>query len=150
LLGQLVLAFVDLQAHIQPELTDEAKDLLVAGYIDMRRLGMLAGGRKVITATPRQLESLIRLSEAHARMHLRSEVLAGDVEEAIRLVNVATQRAATDPATGTIDLDMIHTGKTAAGRDAVGLLKSAVKGWFETQDMESGHKVRPRQTRAIE
>jgi len=114
----------------------------VAGYTDMRRQGALAGGRKVITATPRQLESLIRLAEAHARLHLRAEVFAEDVEEAIRLVNVATQRAATDPATGTIDLDMIHTGKTAVARNAVGLLKSAVQGWLTTQAIESGRKVR--------
>lgn len=115
----------------------------MAGYTDMRRQGALAGGRKVITATPRQLESLIRLAEAHARLFLRTEVMAEDVEEAIRLVNVATQRAATDPSTGTIDLDMIHTGKTAVARDAVAMLKTAVQAWLSNQAFESGHKVRP-------
>ncbi|CAE7282628.1 MCM4 [Symbiodinium sp. KB8] len=132
------------KSQIQPELSDEAKELLVAGYTDMRRQGVLAGGRKVITATPRQLESLIRLAEAHARLFLRTEVVAEDVEEAIRLVNVATQRAATDPSTGTIDLDMIHTGKTAVARDAVAMLKTAVQTWLTNQAFESGHKVSAR------
>ena len=38
-----------------------------------------------------------------------------DVEEAIRLMNVATHKAATDPRTGAIDMDMITTGRTALG-----------------------------------
>ena len=72
--------------------------------------------KKVITSTPRQLESLIRLSEAHARLHFQDEVTRKDVEEAIRLMNVATHKAATDPRTGAIDMDMITTGRTALGR----------------------------------
>ena len=43
-------------------------------------------------------------------MRLSEEVLSSDVEEAIRLMKVATQTAATDPRTGTIDMDMITTG----------------------------------------
>jgi hypothetical protein len=53
----------------------------------MRKLGV-RGGKKTITATPRQLESLIRLAEAHARLHLSEVVRAHDVQEAIRLVKV--------------------------------------------------------------
>ena len=75
----------------------------------MRKVG-LRGGKKVITATPRQLESLIRLSEAHAKLHLRAEVGVDDVREAIRLIRVATQQAATNPLTGTIDMNLLSTG----------------------------------------
>ena len=70
----------------------------------------MQGGKKVITATPRQLESLIRLSEAHARMRLSETVERSDVVEAIRLVKAATHTAALDPRTGTIDMDLIVTG----------------------------------------
>merc|ERR1739838_760684 len=51
--------------HIQPKLSAEAAEKLVDGYVEMRSLGRAkgSGGRKIITATPRQLESLIRLSE---------------------------------------------------------------------------------------
>ncbi len=82
----------------------------------MRALGFKASGRKTITATPRQLESLIRLSEAHARLHLRADVLAEDVAEAIRLMDVSTQRAATDPTTGLVDMDLIATGRGEEGQ----------------------------------
>ena len=39
--------------------------------MDMRSAGMSS---KVIAATPRQLESLIRLAESHAKMRLSHEV----------------------------------------------------------------------------
>ena len=114
------------RSHVNPTISGPASRRLVEGYLAMRRLGAQGGGKKVITATPRQLESLIRLSEAHAKLHLRSEVLAEDVEEALRLINTATQKAATDPVTGQIDMDAIATGHTASARVAVTQLKEAV------------------------
>jgi len=115
------------RAHVTPMLTQAASTRLVEGYLGMRRAGAQGGGKKVITATPRQLESLIRLSEAHAKLHLRTEVLAEDVDEAMRLINVATQKAATDPVTGQIDMDAIATGHSASERNSLTLLKSAVQ-----------------------
>lgn len=49
----------------------------------MRAQGTNTGG---ITAYPRQLESLIRLSEAYAKMRLSEEVTQDDVEAAYELV----------------------------------------------------------------
>ena len=40
---------------------------MVEQYVNMRRLGT---SKKTITATPRQLESIIRLSESLAKMRL--------------------------------------------------------------------------------
>jgi DNA replication licensing factor MCM4 len=56
---------------------------------------------------------LIRISEAFAKMRLSSEARVEDVEEAIALLNFATLRAATDPETGVIDMDIITTGRTS-------------------------------------
>jgi len=98
-----------------PVLGDEAGDELVGGYVEMRRLGS-SGGRKVVTATPRQLESLIRISEALARMRLSKTVEKQDSTEALRLMRVAMQSAAIDPRTGLIDMDKILTGHSAADR----------------------------------
>jgi len=49
---------------------------------------------KRITATTRQLESMIRLSEAHARMRWSEEVELEDVEEANRLIKSALRESA--------------------------------------------------------
>lgn len=67
--------------HIQPTLSEEAQQRLIQAYVDMRKVG---AGRGQISAYPRQLESLIRLSEAHAKVRLSQKVEIQDVEEAWR------------------------------------------------------------------
>eukprot|EP00483_Globobulimina_turgida_P009712 UN09731 len=107
--------------HIQPKISDEAAEKLISGYVEMRSLGRIKSGgggpaSKTITATPRQLESLIRISESLARMRHSPNVLIEHVNEAIRLHKVATMAAATDPRTGAIDLDSIAVGTSAQQR----------------------------------
>ena len=65
---------------------------------------------KRITATTRQLESLIRLSEAHARMRLSEFVELRDVKESSRLMREAIRASAMDPRTGKIDMGLLNTG----------------------------------------
>lgn len=67
--------------HIHPKLSEEASQRLIQVYVDMRKVG---SGRGQISAYPRQLESLIRLSEAHAKIRFSSTVTVDDVEEAWR------------------------------------------------------------------
>ncbi|KAI8997949.1 MCM2/3/5 family-domain-containing protein [Gaertneriomyces semiglobifer] len=52
-------------------------------YADLRRESMLTGG---IPITVRYLESIIRISEAFARMHLRDSVKEDDIDGAIAVV----------------------------------------------------------------
>ncbi|KAJ4832152.1 DNA replication licensing factor, mcm4 component [Turnera subulata] len=103
--------------YIHPKLSDEAAEELTRGYVEMRRRGNFPGSsKKVITATPRQIESLIRLSEALARIRFSEWVEKPDVVEAFRLLEVAMQQSATDHSTGTIDMDLITTGVSASER----------------------------------
>ena len=51
--------------YIKPVINEEAANTLIKAYVEMRQAG---SGRGQITAYPRQLESLIRLAEAHAKM----------------------------------------------------------------------------------
>eukprot|EP00590_Aulacoseira_subarctica_P006014 CAMPEP_0172415316 /NCGR_PEP_ID=MMETSP1064-20121228/1746_1 /TAXON_ID=202472 /ORGANISM="Aulacoseira subarctica , Strain CCAP 1002/5" /LENGTH=983 /DNA_ID=CAMNT_0013152253 /DNA_START=19 /DNA_END=2970 /DNA_ORIENTATION=- len=116
---------------VHPELSDLATRELISGYLEMRRGGGVGAGgghgKHTISATPRQLESLIRISESLARMRLSSVVSRGDVQEAIRLMRVATQAAATDPRTGKIDMDMIVTGRSIVERQAGENMYSSMK-----------------------
>ncbi|KAJ8498346.1 hypothetical protein OPV22_008898 [Ensete ventricosum] len=103
--------------HIHPRISDEAAEELTRQYVEMRKRGNAPGSRKkVITATARQIESLIRLSEALARMRFSEWVEVKDVAEAFRLLEVALQQSATDHSTGTIDMDLIMTGISASER----------------------------------
>lgn len=114
--------------YIQPQLSDEAAEELTHGYVEMRKRGNSPGSRKkVITATARQIESLIRLSEALARMRFSEVVGVGDVVEAFRLLEVAMQQSATDHATGTIDMDLIMTGVSASERQRRDNLVAAIR-----------------------
>jgi len=108
---------------INPILEEDASRELVKEYVEMRKAGNQKG---TITATPRQLESLIRLSEAHARVRLSEKVEEQDVAEATRLVKAAMRQAATDPRTGQIDLDLLTTGQSNASRTLAGQLQTAI------------------------
>lgn len=69
------------RSYIHPKLTDEATQALIHAYVEMRKIG---AGRGQVSAYPRQLESLIRLSEAHAKVRFSNVVDVMDVEEAKR------------------------------------------------------------------
>lgn len=111
---------------VHPALTDDASEMLVDAYVEMRRIGQM-GARKVVTATPRMLESLIRLSEGIARMRLSPIVELVDVEEARRLMSVSSLTAAVDPRTGRIDMDLLATGIGSGDRERMEQQAEALK-----------------------
>jgi DNA replication licensing factor MCM4 len=92
----------------------------------MRKLGQdVRTAEKRITATTRQLESMIRLAEAHAKMRLSETVTAGDVHEAVRLIRSALKTAATD-SQGRIDMSLLTEGTSTAERKRKADMKDAV------------------------
>ncbi|KAJ3391820.1 hypothetical protein HDU92_008786 [Lobulomyces angularis] len=103
--------------RVNPKLTSEASETLVDLYVNMRRIGKNGGRGKTVTGTTRQLESMIRLSEAHAKMRLSEVVEVLDVQEAHRLIEEALLSSAIDPLTGMMDLDVLQVGKSARSRD---------------------------------
>ncbi|KIH88361.1 minichromosome maintenance protein 4 (cell division control protein 54) [Sporothrix brasiliensis 5110] len=114
------------RANIHPVLSTEAGQALVEAYVEMRKLGQdVRAAEKRITATTRQLESMIRLAEAHAKMRLSSEVTGDDVREAYRLIQSALKTAATD-AQGRIDMSLLTEGTSAAERKRKADLRAAI------------------------
>ncbi|KAM6501317.1 cell division control protein 54 [Amanita muscaria] len=105
-------AYIDYaKSRIQPVITEEAGQELARSYVEMRKMGEdPRASEKRITATTRQLESMIRLSEAHARMRFSDYVELQDVKEACRLMRDAIRTSAMDPRTGKIDMSLLNTG----------------------------------------
>eukprot|EP00002_Diphylleia_rotans_P025588 TRINITY_DN5063_c0_g1_i3.p1 TRINITY_DN5063_c0_g1~~TRINITY_DN5063_c0_g1_i3.p1 ORF type:complete len:1064 (+),score=262.09 TRINITY_DN5063_c0_g1_i3:63-3254(+) len=68
--------------RIHPRLTRLDQERISQVYADLRRESSTAGS---IPITVRHVESMIRIAEAHARMHLREEVNTDDVNMAIRV-----------------------------------------------------------------
>lgn len=90
----------------------------------MRKAG---AGKGLISAYPRQLESLIRLAEAHAKVRLSNQVDLVDVDEAIRLHREAIKQSATDPASGKIDISILTTGLSSTNRKRKQEVTNALK-----------------------
>lgn len=90
--------------HIKPRLTAEVGDRIQQFYMSLRKRSTQESNQNSIMITPRQLESVIRLTEAHARLHLREEATLEDAEAAIRLVNNSVEKAGFDPEKGEVDL----------------------------------------------
>ncbi|XP_065174596.1 DNA replication licensing factor MCM6-like [Sycon ciliatum] len=80
--------------QFKPKISKESQDFMVEEYCRLRQRD--SGGTKSSwRITVRQLESLIRLSEAMARMYCSDEVLPKHVKEAFRLLNKSIIRVET-------------------------------------------------------
>lgn len=83
--GQLQ-RYISVARKLNPAVTPESRSLLVECYKNLRQSDAAGGSRSAYRITVRQLESLIRLSEALARLHLDDEVTPRYVKEAVRLL----------------------------------------------------------------
>ncbi|MBY8996860.1 MAG: minichromosome maintenance protein MCM [Candidatus Thorarchaeota archaeon] len=113
--------------YVIPQLTSEAAEVIENFYVDLRKSA--EGGPVPITA--RQLESLVRLSEARARMALRSKVTKEDAQSAIRLMEESLRMVALDRITGKIDIDRLVSKMSASQRSSSDIIIKAIR------DMES-------------
>jgi DNA replication licensing factor MCM6 len=71
---------------LNPKLTEESRQVLVDCYRKLRQGDTLGRSRTAYRITVRQLESMIRLSEALARLHCDDDIRPAYVREAFRLL----------------------------------------------------------------
>lgn len=90
--------------QIEPKLTNEVIIAIRDYYMKMRNVD----SEGMITVTPRQLEGLIRLATARARLLLKDNVEPEDAERAIYLVQRMLETAGVDVNTGKVDLGVLH------------------------------------------
>uniref|UniRef100_A0AAQ5Z8Z6 DNA replication licensing factor MCM2 n=1 Tax=Amphiprion ocellaris TaxID=80972 RepID=A0AAQ5Z8Z6_AMPOC len=69
--------------RVHPKLNQMDQDKVARIYSDLRKESMATGS---IPITVRHIESMIRMAEAHAKIHLRDYVLEDDVNMAIRVM----------------------------------------------------------------
>ena len=91
----------------EPTLTKEAESKIMEFYIKMRSVDG-EEKEKMITITPRQLEGLIRLSTARARLLLKNQVEEEDADRAIYLFNEMLKNSGTDVNTGKVDIGVLQ------------------------------------------
>jgi len=114
----LLRKYISYAKRIEPKLSEEAASELRNYYLKMRSVSALST-ESPIAITPRQLEALVRLSEARARAFLRDTVTVEDARAVIGLMNASLQDVGIDTRTGQIDIDVIMTGKPKSLRDVM-------------------------------
>jgi replicative DNA helicase Mcm len=107
--------YVAYAKRIYPVMTDEAMAIIEKKYLDIRRTGEAAGSS--VPITPRQLEAIIRLSEAGARLRLSEAVTGDDAERAVHIVEYWMGKVAGEE--GRFDIDIIQTGISQSQREQI-------------------------------
>ncbi|HOP09654.1 MAG TPA: minichromosome maintenance protein MCM, partial [Candidatus Methanofastidiosa archaeon] len=112
--SEMMVKFISYaKKKVEPELSDEAEKKLLEFYINLRRRGQESGA---VPITARQLEALIRLSEARARMKLSDIVTEEDADATIALYTSVIEKVMIDKESGEMDVDMLMTGKSSSQR----------------------------------
>lgn len=130
--------FAYVRTKMHPKMTDAAIDELKEYYISMRNSGTTEeGASKSIPITARQLEGLVRLSEAAAKIRLAKTVTKKDAQKAIELVDYCLNQIARDKETGRIDIDRLSGNITATQRGSISIIKDIIN----TLESQFGTKI---------
>jgi replicative DNA helicase Mcm len=120
----LLRKYISYTKNIKPQLSEEALRRLKDFYLEMRAASETEGTPIAITA--RQLESLVRIAEARARIAYRKEILAEDAEAAIRIMGLSLKEVGIDLTSGKQDIDLIMTGKPKSVRDRLQVILGSI------------------------
>jgi len=115
--------YVAYSKRITPVMSDESIRTLQGYYVSIRKLG--EGAEASVPITARQLEALIRMSEASARARLSTIVETDDANRAIKIVEYYLAKVASEG--GRRDIDLIATGTSRVQRDQIYVLRNLVQ-----------------------
>ncbi len=118
---------------IFPIIQDDARKQLIDFYLGLRKQG--EDPNSPVPVTARQLEALIRLAEASARVRLSNEITTEDTARVIRIVMASLKQVMTDPETGKLDSDIINVGMGKSQRVKAKTLREIIR---ELQDELKG------------
>lgn len=117
--------------RIKPKLTDEAIDEIKKFYVDLRNMSTTAttsdNAQKPLPISARQLEGLMRLSEASAKLRLSEKVTRDDAKRAIEIMRYYLMKVGYDYETNTFDIDRIATGVSTSQRSKVLTVKETLQ-----------------------
>ena len=127
--------------RVQPVLTQEAEEKILDYYMKMRSMGQ--DSEDIITVTPRQLEGLIRLATARARLLLKTQVEGSDAQRAIDLLEEMFNEAGIDVNTGKVDLGTLQ-GRPRSEVSKMQLFMDVIRG------LEGEHKHPVEESQLVE
>ena len=110
---------------VNPTLSNDAAKTLQDFYVSMRSGAIEEDSPVPITA--RQLEALVRIAEASARIRLSDEVTKEDAERAIQLQENCMKQVGYDPDTGKVDIDKVEGRTSKSERDKINIITDVIK-----------------------
>ena len=122
-----------------PVLSNEAKDRIKDFYLELRN--QYDSEDAIISILARNLDALVRLSEAHAKMGLTDKVNKEDVEEIIKLFKRYLKDTGYDETSGKIDMDRIFVGQSRSNLNRLESLMNRLKEIFEENNWRSLDKT---------
>ncbi|HTW39862.1 MAG TPA: minichromosome maintenance protein MCM [Thermoplasmata archaeon] len=117
---------------IRPVLSEAALGVLTEYYVSVRSQGEAPDSPVPITA--RQLEALVRLSEAAAKARLSPEVGEQDAQRAATIMQNFLRRVATNEG-GKLDVDLVQSGVSHSQRERLDIVMRVMR---ELQDAGEG------------
>ena len=112
---------------INPVLGDEAIEEIKNFYVNIRNsLSDEDNDLKAVPITARQLEAIIRLSEAYAKIKLSKVVEINHAKQAIALMMDCLRKIGFDDKTGQLDIDIITTGVKTSLRNDYRVIKDII------------------------
>jgi len=106
--------------RIKPKLTDEAVEEIKRFYVELRNKPVSSESAvRPIPISARQLQALIRMAEASAKLKLKEKVTIEDAKEAIELMKYYLMKVGYDYETGQMDIDRISTGIPTSQRSKI-------------------------------
>ena len=113
--------------RIKPKLTDEAVNKMKEFYVELRNRPMIEGQEmKSIPISARQLNSLIRMAEATAKLRMSEKVEEEDAKIAIDLLKYYLMQVGFDEETGEIDIDKISGKMKSSQRNKIFLVRDTI------------------------
>ena len=113
--------------NFKPKLTNAAIKKIKEFYVELRNSGSTSEDAiKPIPISARQLEALVRLSEASAKIRLSNKVTIEDAMRAIEILTTCLQEVGVDPETKKFDIDLITTGISSSQRSKISILKQII------------------------
>ncbi|MFB6103651.1 MAG: hypothetical protein ABEJ57_01010 [Halobacteriaceae archaeon] len=112
------------KSSIYPTMSEDARERIREFYVDLRALGQ--GEDSPVPVTARQLEALVRLAEASARVRLSDTVTKEDADRVIDIVRSSLEDIGVDPETGEFDADVVEVGTSKSQRDRIKNLRGII------------------------
>ncbi len=114
--------------YIHPKLSKEASDEIKSFFVGLRSQKSRGDEElKPIPISARQLEAMVRLSQASAKIRLSNIVEGKDARRGIRIMKYCLNKVGMDTETGELDIDRIATGISTSQRNKIMTVRNIIR-----------------------